>query len=176
MNSDGTQIDCETRWLSVVETTTTINYKGNSMERISEKVEDEFWDKIDDEYLFAPHYTGEKYRWINLPEPHKKYSLGSLWTDAQEMLVNSFFAELTENLIALDWQHECFKFSPSEKSAFAETLPTYYPDGDYHFFIDEKWCFGLFGHPWLGEIIVLGSDLIQKFDENLSELNITVID
>ena len=143
------------------------------MERISGKAEDEFWGKICGEFSFGTDSSGEEYRWLTLPEPHKKYSLGPLWTDAQEMLVNSFFAELSESVVALDWQHECFKFSPSEKSSFAETLPTYYPDGDYHFFIDEKWRFGLFGHPWLGEIIVLGSDLIQKFDENLSELRLT---
>ena len=82
---------------------------------------------------------------------------------------------LAENVIALDWQHECFRFSPSEKSAYAETLPTYYPDGDYHFFIDGNWRFGLFGHPWLREIIVLGSALIQRFDENLAELQLTVM-
>ena len=60
---------------------------------------------------------------------------------------------LAENVIALDWQHECFRFSPSEKSAYAETLPTYYPDGDYHFFIDGNWRFGLFGVSVILQII-----------------------
>jgi len=33
---------------------------------------------------------------------------------------------------------------------------------------------GLFGHPWLGEIVVIGKELIQLFDDNSQTLGITV--
>ena len=43
-------------------------------------------------------------------------------------------------------------------------FPSYYPNGDYHFFIDKDWSFGMFGHPWKQEIVVWGKELIEMFD------------
>ena len=54
-------------------------------------------------------------------------------------------------------------------------FPTYYPDGDYHFFFDKNFEIGLFGHPWLREVFVLGEKLIQKFDSNKNNLRIVEI-
>jgi hypothetical protein len=52
-------------------------------------------------------------------------------------------------------------------------FPSYYPNGDYYFFGDAEWKYGLFGHPWLNEIIVSGEELIRLFEENSQALGIT---
>ena len=51
-------------------------------------------------------------------------------------------------------------------------FPTYYPNGDYHLFFDSDWKYGIFGNPWKKEIIVMGKNLIEKFESNKTNLNI----
>lgn len=68
-------------------------------------------------------------------------------------------------LYALDWQHDSFVFSPRDyqnlvKEYYDEErgcnvyFPNFYPDGDYYFFLDPEWRYGVFGHPWLKQIAV----------------------
>lgn len=154
------------------------------MKILEEKIADQLWKKIYNDFCFTSSCTKEKYCWINLPEPHKKYLLQNVWNKEEEKLVNSFFEELAEgDLFALNWQHDSFVFSPKEHipanfEFYDESrncnvyFPTYYPDGDYYFFFDRDYKIALFGHPWLKEIIVLGKELIQKFDSHLNELKI----
>lgn len=157
------------------------------MKIIEDKDSQVLWDIIENKYCFGPCCTQESYNWITLPMPHKKYSLKEIWSKNNEKLINSFFEELSEdNFFALDWQHDGFTFSPKEYDIinfeyFDETrecnvyFPTYYPDGDYHFFFDKNFEIGLFGHPWLREVFVLGEKLIQKFDSNKNNLRIVEI-
>jgi hypothetical protein len=51
-------------------------------------------------------------------------------------------------------------------------FPTYYPNGDYYFFFDKEWKYGLFGHPWRNQIIVIGKELIDMFEKNKNILNV----
>ena len=154
------------------------------MNVIDEKDLEKLWDKIEKEYCFRPSCTEESCNWIELPKSCKKYQLKEIWSKEQEKLVNSFFEELVvDNLIALDWQHDGFVFSPKEydKIDFEYYdkigdcnvyFPTYYPNGDYFFFINKTFEIGLFGHPWLHEILVLGNKLIQKFESNMNSLKL----
>lgn len=59
---------------------------------------------------------------------------------------------------------------PSEIAIF---FPSYYPNGDYHFFASFDWTIGLYVHPWKEEIIVVGEQLIQEFEKARKILNIT---
>ncbi|MBQ2356771.1 MAG: DUF2716 domain-containing protein [Treponema sp.] len=157
------------------------------MRIIENKESQVLWDTIENEYCFRPCCTKDRYNWIVLPMPHKKYSLKEVWSETTEKLINSFFEELAENnLFALNWQHDGFVFSPIEYNTinfeyYDKTrecnvyFPTYYPNGDYLFFFDKNYKIGLFGHPWLREVLVLGKKLIQKFDSNTKELGILEI-
>ena len=138
------------------------------------------WDKVYDEYGF--HLSEEA--WLSLPQPYKKYRLSALWTEEQEKLVNGIFMRLCPEMYALDWQHDCFTFSPSEEIPpdtwyyDAERdcnvyFPCYYPNGDYHFFLSADWYYGLFGHPWREEIYVMGDALIQAFEAAKDQLNLS---
>lgn len=43
--------------------------------------------------------------------------------------------------------------------------PSFYPDGDYHFFVEENLEYGLLGHPWRLEIWIFGNRLIPNIDK-----------
>ena len=151
-------------------------YCGYSL--LDRETENILWNKIDQEYQFSPAYEKTPYPWIQIPSPFRSFSLKTVWNDGQEALVNSFFVQLgVSELNVLDWQHDCFSFCPNGFGKLVKEyydderncnvyFPSYYPDGDYHFFIDQDGKFALFGHPWLQEIVVYGQELIDLFEEN----------
>lgn len=84
-------------------------------------------------------------------------------------------------MYALDWQHTCFKYNPriidyNEYPVFVKYdvpikneyvdwegynvwFPTFYPDGDYYFFIAKDFSWGYLTHPWLKKAYVFGDCL-----------------
>ena len=152
---------------------------------ISEEMTNEQWDIFYDKYSFNPSINDDGKDWISIPFENKKYSLNTIWIKEQEELINRFFENLIgREMFALDWQHDCFTFSPKEHIPFGFEypdserncqvyFPTYYPNGDYHFFYDKDWNYGLLGHPWRKQIIVIGKELIEKFEEHKKDLDIT---
>ena len=38
--------------------------------------------------------------------------------------------------------------------------------------MDKEWKYGIFGHPWRNEIIVMGKELLEKFESNLETLGL----
>lgn len=154
------------------------------MNLLTEQVRRTLWTKINYEWFFGPKWD-VPFEWIVLPEPHTRFSLISSWNREQEKLVNSFFEELgQEDIYALDWQHDCFEFSPQERTDLEnhypadeqETevqLPSYFPDGEFHFFIDKNMKYGMFGNPKRKEIVVLGKELIDLFENNARRLYIS---
>lgn len=146
---------------------------------------DEIWDKILDDFHFYPYYDAEPRSWILLPMPHKKYHLNNCFTEEQEKIINSIFCRINaKDMYALDFRHDCFIYNPCEEIPLYYWFhdkerdcnvyfPSYYPDGDFHFFVSFDWSIGLYGHPWRNEIIVAGEKLIQEFDKVQEMLNIT---
>lgn len=103
--------------------------------------------------------------------------------DFTEKIIREVFVSVTsegQRMYALDWQHSAFIFDPrnerEQKSFWKEDdrywgggynayFPSFLPDGDYYFFIDEFFQFGYLGHPWRQEIWVFGDKLIEKIEE-----------
>lgn len=143
----------------------------------------DIWDKINNEYLFDPLSNN----WLNLPVPNKKYHLNKVWSDKQEKLVNSIFQSVdTTEIYALDWQHDCFVFDPREnipldywyydKARDCNVyFPSYYPNGEFYFFVSLDRNMGLFGNPWKNEIFVMGEKLIKLFNSMKKELDLSEI-
>ena len=154
------------------------------MKIISEEITNELWDMIYIKFKFNPGISNNEEDWISIPCDNKIYMLNNVWTKEQESMINTFFEKLVNGeMFALDWQHDCFTFSPEEHIPFQYEyhdserdcqvyFPTYYPNGDYYFFFDKEWRYGLLGHPWRKEIIVIGKELIDMFWENKDILNI----
>lgn len=73
-----------------------------------------------------------------------------------------------EELLALDWQHQSFRYSPS-RHALADVpwATTVVPDGDYyiHTTMDLRW--GTFGHPWQRSLTIWGDELVDSLGAEL---------
>ncbi|MCR5528447.1 MAG: DUF2716 domain-containing protein [Saccharofermentans sp.] len=131
-------------------------------------------------------FNPNRANWLDLPWNHviyKHYENGS-WNTNQESLVNSIFKRISSNLLyAIDWQHDFFEFLPDEDLGHNYTIfdserccnvffPSYYPNGDFYFFFDANYDFGLFGNPFTREFKVYGEKLILEFDSYQQELGI----
>lgn len=148
---------------------------------LNEKEYDNIRNKINKDFAFCPL----KKDWLKLSAENKRYLLNSVWTEEQEKLVNSIFKKFgLTKMYALDLHHDCFVFDPNEdipldyfyydkKRDVNVYFPSYYPNGDFYFFVSMDWKLGLFGHPFEREIYVMGTRLIQEFDKITEELNIT---
>lgn len=141
----------------------------------------EVWDKVYQNFKFRPSINDSKMP-FQIDQTHKIFELLAYWNEQQNRTVNEIFKSLDcKNIFALDWQHDCFLFNPWEEIPYGMTwyddnrdcqvyFPSYYPDGDYHFFISIDFSYGLLGHPWREEIWVFGQNLIQKLEENQAML------
>ena len=150
---------------------------------ISDELAKEIWDFIFEKYKFNPSTKTDTEPFV-FDVKVLCFKLKSIWNEEQELIVNDFFKKNSSNEIyALDWQHDCFIFSPKEHipcnyeyydfdRECQVYFPTYYPNGDYHFFMDKEWKYGIYGHPWRNEIIVMGKELVEKFESNLETLGL----
>ena len=131
------------------------------------------WDKIYSDYAFYPSVDSHG-KWLKPEGVFRKFKLVNNWNEAQEAVINSILCEVIGNeMYALVWQGDCFHFNPNEKIPIGYEyyddvrdcnvyFPEYYPDGDYHFFVSKDWEFGLYGHPWRKELIVVGEELFLQ--------------
>lgn len=158
--------------------------RDTDMEVLSNELTNRIWDLLCDEFKFKPSINNDGKEWISIPYENRVFQLNSIWTEEQESMINSFFEALVAGeMFALDWQHDCFSFSPKEHIPYEfeyydderncnVVFPTYYPNGDYYMFFDKEWKYGLLGHPWRKEIIVIGKELISKFEDNKKVLDL----
>ncbi len=68
-----------------------------------------------------------------------------------------------EWLFALDWQHDCYAYSPEQLLKHGPSFPMYtglFPDGDYAITLASDARFGTLGHPWEQSICVFGEELV----------------
>lgn len=101
------------------------------------------WDKLNSEFKFKPgtDITGE---WIIVPGNTKKYHKATPWSEKQEKIINSILKELgLEKMYALDWNHDCFEFSPMEDISM-----------NYNYYDPDRQCQCIFQHIIQMEIII----------------------
>ncbi len=153
---------------------------------------DLIWDKVYETLKFTPSMDKN----ITPFEIKEEYSIYSFdfneitekQIDMMNELIKNIFANISKDgtkMYALDWQHSAFLYNPQkaeeQKSFWKEDdryigggynayFPSFFPDGDYYFFIDEKFRFGYLGHPWRQEIWVWGEELIARMDEIYSTI------
>ena len=141
------------------------------------------WDYIYAELKFKPGIQNGPAP-FSFTQDARVFTLTSYWTDEQEAVVHGIFRNICDDeLYALDWQHDCFSFSPKEEIMPGMNwhddirhcqvyFPSYYPNGDYHFFVSKDFTYGMAGHPWRNELWVWGQKLIQAFMQKQIELRI----
>lgn len=145
----------------------------------------EVWDKVHDILRFCPSVNREVIP-FKIAEPYKVFDISG-WNEfafeQSDRLITEAFVNCTsvgEKLYALDWHHESFLFDPRDfqqmQSVYIEdakyyggghhaAIPSYYPDGDYYFFIDEQFRFGYLSHPWRQEVWIFGENLVGEFEK-----------
>ena len=149
------------------------------------------WDKVYERLKFKPScsYRGHSMN-VDLPfeiggnfAVYGIENMSENQIDLMDDIVRKVFVSVIEEdgrMYALDWQHSAFIFNPrklnEQECCWKEDIryqgggynayfPSFYPDGDYYFFIDESFRFGYLGHPWRKEIWVFGDELIERFNE-----------
>ena len=144
---------------------------------LSEAEYNRAWDYIFDELKFNPSpYVAKKFD--NLPSPNIWFDTASIFDG---FFIQSDFDELyfvalnllkqiskSKNIIALDWQHECFSFNPYLPFDRFENdtwgIP-FLPDGDSTFFLTNDFSNGVFGDGINLQICFWGKELLDAFKE-----------
>lgn len=149
-----------------------------------EKEYEQVWEWVYDEFKFQPSIYPNKA--FELSVPHVIYDI-SKHTDEQldnmQFFITNAFINCTtkkSQMYALDWHHSAFRFNPRnaddmksfkveddryQGGGYHAYFPSYYPDGDYYFFIDTDFRFGYLGHPWQQNVWVFGETLISEFEK-----------
>ena len=139
----------------------------------------EIWNAAEVKFNYPKDFSYKGY--------YKAFKINALWNKYQESIVNEILKQVSsDDIYALDWQHDCFIFNPAENIGINTEwydeqrecnvyFPTYYPNGDYYAFVSADYTYGMFGYPWTKEIYIVGDKLIALFNECKSELNLQEI-
>lgn len=156
----------------------------------------EIWEKVYNQLRFDPNALCRTHSfYVNAPfqieNAFSVYSIENMkdqHIDIMDDMIREIFAKAAapgERMYALDWQHSAFLYDPQnikeqadawvldercEKGGYTAYFPSFFPDGDYCFFIDENFKFGYLGHPWRQEVWIFGECLIERFEEIYSKL------
>lgn len=148
------------------------------------------WDKVYKQLHFTPSINKNVVPFI-INSPFVVYDISNLTDDKIDIMdevITDIFCKCIEDnecIYALDWQHSDFIFNPLIKEdrssinvqdlkymggGYYAYFPSYYPDGDYYFFIAKDFRFGYLGHPWQQKVWVFGECLIREFEKNVYKL------
>ncbi|MGJ7913837.1 DUF2716 domain-containing protein [Neobacillus sp. LXY-1] len=139
----------------------------------------EVWDRIYEEFKFVPsisHFpsfvvsspfiTYDVSMLLNGSVDSQKYD--EIYNDLEEksLLVFQELTRTNEYMYALDWQHPGYWIDSRlefPRDEFDEWTVPIFPNGDYYFFINQNFEWGLLGHPWEQTITIFGKELIMSF-------------
>ena len=137
--------------------------------------EDEYeaiWRRVESRLAFKPDYHESRRPAITEPEPFVTYGLNSVTDEDLDGRITDIllaaFRKLSSSekvLYSLDWQHECYRYSPHVVDDLGPI--GWFPDGDYYFQLAADLSFGTFGHPWQESLCVFGADLLEAVQEPL---------
>jgi hypothetical protein len=137
------------------------------------------WDRIYEKFKFEPSIS--HFPSFEVSGPFITYDVsmllnGSIDSQKYDEIYNDLekksllvFQELTrinEYMYALDWQHPSYWINPRlefPRDEFDEWTVPIFPNGDYYFFINQNFEWGLLGHPWERTITIFGKELIMSF-------------
>lgn len=137
------------------------------------------WERVYEDFSFCPsvdtHITPFQFK-MN----YQVFNLSQLrWDMAEEIIEKILRSVSDQEIYALDWQHDAFLYLPGENREEvwydAERkchvyFPTYYPDGDYYFFIAQDYSYGILGHPWRKELYFFGEKLLAELEKYSDQL------
>ena len=123
------------------------------------------WDWFYDRFSFLPSVHSKDWPSISPSLPSRTYRFSDYMFeddfDGYEDWIHAGLRELCggeEQLYALDWQHDCYKFTLNN---YGDLPIGFYPDGDYFIFISLSLKYGVFTHPWEESVCIFGHDLVE---------------
>ena len=138
------------------------------------------WRPFDRHFAFAPDYYERVVPAIELPAgalvvdlspifAHEgaRFASGEAAVTAAALRSFIWLAE-DEELVALDWQHQAYRYSPAGLVLQdANFLVPVFPNGDYfvHMTADLRW--GTFAHPWQQTLTIWGDELVESLGTEL---------
>ena len=132
------------------------------------------WDRIYKEFSFCPS-VDTQITPFQFKMDYRTYKLSQFrWEQAEGLIEQILRSISNQEIYALDWQHDAFLYLPGENRGTEwyddarmcnVYFPSYYPDGDYYFFIAQDFSYGIFGHPWRKELYFFGEKLIAEFEK-----------
>jgi len=162
------------------------------------------WNKVYSDFKFSPS-TKKNICPFTFKTSVDIYDISTslIWHDNAETneKIRLAFVECINDddyMYALDWQHTSFRYNPriidrfeypvfvkyeipikSESAlwdGYNVWFPTFYPNGDYYFFIAKNFTWGYFTHPWLKKAYVFGSCLRRGFKKFANEIGFICCD
>ncbi len=151
------------------------------------------WQRVYDTLHFKPSINSDVIP-FKLDVPYVIFDISSINHEVIDSKISEILVECTlenEYLYALDWQHSNFKFNPRNKDEQQDTyvtddryfgggynayFPSFYPDGDYYFFLASDFRFGYLGHPWQNKIWIFGEKLIEAIKKNAQLLGFNILE
>lgn len=168
-------------------------------EILSDQLEDELWEIVDQRFSFEPDYYAEDSRYT-LKEPYDLYSCKGVAAIAdsdpkwRETIQDIFCAclENKETMYVLDWQHTCFEYFPQIKTrkevptfipyeedtdeGYYAYFPEFFPNGDYYLFFSKDLSWGYLTDPWRKHIFVYGEQLRKEISKKAQYLGFSLIE
>lgn len=139
---------------------------------------DSAWVGFSERFDFRPSTSGTAA--ITPPADSLVVDLGPVFRQqepgfpAAESAVNASalrsFVRLSEgaDLLALDWQHPAYRYSPAAHALAGGDWPVpVFPNGDYHVHATTDLAWGTFGHPWHQTLTIWGEQLVTSLGADL---------
>ena len=158
----------------------------------NDKVVSNLWEFITEDLKFNPQYNSNTSAFNFGKYSYLEYDISNIKIDSElyqsefERIVKSILDE-DEFVYVLDWQHQSFVYDPRVdklhpnvvindsyevyehtvgNQTFYESLPTFYPNGDYFFFVSSKYKWYYLSHPWMKRIWIIGEELQREVDNS----------
>ena len=141
---------------------------------------DEAWTAFDSRFDFKPDYYERAMPAIRLPQDSVVVDLEPVVAEDGPRFASGFdainaaalraFVWLAgdEELVALDWQHQSFRYSPAQHAlADVSWGVSVFPDGHYYVHTTPDLRWGTFGHPWQRSLTIWGEDLVSSLGVEL---------
>lgn len=147
----------------------------------SETPYDDAWRPFTGRFAFHPRYSERELPAIDEPPGALVLDLGRVFSAdparfatgvaAVEASTARVLLDLAghDDLLALDWQHTAYRYSPQRLAVSGLRLPVpVFPDGDYYVHTPDDLRWGTFGHPWQQTLTLWGSELVDTLGVELA--------
>lgn len=179
-----------------------MTYQSKVWEMLDEREYDEVWDKFYQSFSFHPSADNSIVPFeFTIPTDIYDISTSPIWgnnKDINEKIRLSLIKCMKEDayMYALDWKHTGFRYNPRiidhfeypvfikydkpiknehvNWEGFNVYFPTFYPNGDYYFFIAKDFSWGYLTHPWQEKAFVFGDCLRECFAEFADEIGFVI--